>query len=131
MPHQTHQSSAMGVLDSQSSGEVIDLTMSDGAPTPPPTRLGRALRVVLTGGPGGVKTAAGPVLQALLVSDPCLNFPQVYVMPEAATLLYAVGIDRKADLGDKASLLAFQKAISLLHISLKDISSATMLQIRE
>ena len=89
---------------SENSTDIVDLASS-----PEPEKIGKILRVVLTGGPNGGKITATQVIPALLRPDSDLNFPKVLTIPETPTLIMEMGVNRTEELGlNDKKLLAFQ-----------------------
>jgi len=101
---------------SENSTDIVDLASS-----PEPEKIGKILRVVLTGGPNGGKTTATQVIPALLRPDSDLNFPKVLTIPEAATLIMEMGVNRTEELGlNDKKLLAFQEAVMEIQTRMED-----------
>jgi predicted ATPase len=71
-------------------------------------------RIVLTGGPGGGKTTAADLFRREIG-------PQVVVVPETATMLFAGGFPRG---GDPQARAATQRAIYHAQCALEDVQSA-------
>lgn len=76
-----------------------------------PTSSDKALRIVLTGGPGGGKTTAADLFRRELGES-------VVVVPEAATMLFGGGFPRWEE---KQAVLAAQRAIFHVQRNLEDM----------
>ena len=84
-------------------------------------KLGKILRVVLTGGPNGGKTTAIQVIPALLTSDPDLRSPKVLAIPEMSTLIMNMGVNRLQELSiSREKTLAFEEAIVTMQMAIED-----------
>lgn len=73
--------------------------------------LGKNIKIVITGGPGGGKTTALDLFKREYVDQSC-------IVPEAATVLFSSNIKRASD---KENVKALQKAIFKLQHTLEEL----------
>lgn len=94
---------------------AMTISTADHPPDPGPPAAPRALRIVLTGGPGGGKTTAADLFRREIGED-------VIVVPESATILFAGGFPRATD---EAAQRSVQRAIFEVQRSLEDVQAAS------